>query len=214
MKTVLITAFEPFEGQQINPSWESVRQLHERPVCGVKVIAKQLPCVFGDSLEVLYAAIDEVRPEMVIAVGQAGGCTGITVERVAINVDDARIPDNAGNQPIDKPIVAGGPAAYFATLPIKAIVEGIREAGIPAAVSQTAGTYVCNHVMYGLLHYLQKHKGIRAGFIHIPYLPEQVVRQVDVASMSLQTVVLALEVALSIALSVQQDIRLEGGATH
>lgn len=214
MKTVLMTAFEPFEGEQINPSWEVVRQLNERLICGVKVKVKLLPCVFGDALTALYAAIDDIQPDMVIAVGQAGGQTGITVERVAINVDDARIPDNAGNQPIDEPIVKGGPAAYFSTLPIKAIVEGIREAGIPAAVSQTAGTYVCNHVMYGLLHYLKKHKGKRGGFIHIPYLPEQVVRRVDVASMPLQTAVLALEMALSIALSVEQDIRLEGGTTH
>ncbi|WP_261642655.1 pyroglutamyl-peptidase I [Erwinia mallotivora] len=215
MKTVLITAFEPFEGERINPSWEAVSQLHERLVCGAKVIAKQLPCVFGDALTALYGAIDELQPEMVIAVGQAGGRTDITVERIAINVDDARIPDNAGNQPVDEPIVKGGPAAYFSTLPIKAIVEGIREAGIPASVSQTAGTYVCNHVMYGLLHYLAKHKNkIRGGFIHIPYLPEQAVSHPGVASMPAPTVALALEMALSIALTVEEDVRLTGGATH
>ncbi|EXU73539.1 pyroglutamyl-peptidase I [Erwinia mallotivora] len=215
MKTVLITAFEPFGGERINPSWEAVSQLQERLVCGAKVIAKQLPCVFGDALTALYGAIDELQPEMVIAVGQAGGRTDITVERIAINVDDARIPDNAGNQPVDEPIVKGGPAAYFSTLPIKAIVEGIREAGIPASVSQTAGTYVCNHVMYGLLHYLAKHKNkIRGGFIHIPYLPEQAVSHPGVASMPAPTVALALEMALSIALTVEEDVRLTGGATH
>lgn len=215
MKTVLITAFEPFGGERINPPWEAVSQLHERLVCGAKVIAKQLPCVFGDALTALYGAIDELQPEMVIAVGQAGGRTDITVERIAINVDDARIPDNAGNQPVDEPIVKGGPAAYFSTLPIKAIVEGIREAGIPASVSQTAGTYVCNHVMYGLLHYLAKHKNkIRGGFIHIPYLPEQAVSHPGVASMPAPTVALALEMALSIALTVEEDVRLTGGATH
>ena len=215
MKTVLITAFEPFDGDPVNPSWEAVSQLNERMVCGARVIAKQLPCVFGDSLTALYAAIDELKPELVIAVGQAGGRTDVTIERVGINVDDARIPDNAGNQPIDETIVEGGPAAYFSTLPIKAIVEGIREAGIPASVSQTAGTYVCNHVMYGLMDYLAKHKNkIRGGFIHIPYLPEQAVKHPGVASMPAATVLLALEMALSIALTVEQDIRLEGGATH
>lgn len=215
MKTVLITAFEPFDGELVNPSWEAVSQLHERMVCGTRVIAKQLPCVFGDSLTALYAAIDEIKPELVIAVGQAGGRTDVTIERVGINVDDARIPDNAGRQPIDETIVEGGPAAYFSTLPIKAIVEGIREAGIPASVSQTAGTYVCNHVMYGLMDYLAKHKNkIRGGFIHIPLLPEQAVKHPGVASMSAATVLLALEMALSIALTVEQDIRLEGGATH
>jgi pyroglutamyl-peptidase len=215
MKTVLITAFEPFGGEQINPSWEAVSHLHERMLCGAKIVAKQLPCAFGASLEALYAAIEEVEPEMVIAVGQAGGRTDVTIERVGINVDDARIPDNAGNQPIDEAIVEGGPAAYFSTLPIKAIVEGIREAGIPASVSQTAGTYVCNHVMYGLMHYLAQHKNaIRGGFIHIPYLPEQAVKHPGAASMPAQTVILALEMALSIALTVEQDIRLEGGATH
>jgi len=215
MKTVLITAFEPFGGDQINPSWEAVSHLHERMLCGAKIVARQLPCAFGASLEELYAAIEEVEPEMVIAVGQAGGRTDVTIERVGINVDDARIPDNAGNQPIDEAIVEGGPAAYFSTLPIKAIVEGIREAGIPASVSQTAGTYVCNHVMYGLLHYLAQHKkAVRGGFIHIPYLPEQAVKHPGAASMPAQTVILALEMALSIALTVEQDIRAEGGATH
>lgn len=221
MKTVLITAFEPFGGELVNPSWEAVSHLHERMVCGAKVMAKQLPCAFGDALTALYAAIEELKPDLVIAVGQAGGRTDVTIERVGINVDDARIPDNLGNQPIDEAIVEGGPVAYFSTLPIKAIVEGIREAGIPASVSQTAGTYVCNHVMYGLMHYLEKHNSlaknktkIRGGFIHIPYLPEQAVKHPGVASMPAATVILALEMALSIALTVEKDIRLEGGATH
>jgi pyroglutamyl-peptidase len=221
MKTVLINAFEPFGGELVNPSWEAVSHLHERMVCGAKVMAKQLPCAFGDALTALYAAIEELKPDLVIAVGQAGGRTDVTIERVGINVDDARIPDNLGNQPIDEEIVEGGPVAYFSTLPIKAIVEGIREAGIPASVSQTAGTYVCNHVMYGLMHYLEKHNSlaknktkIRGGFIHIPYLPEQAVKHPGVASMPAATVILALEMALSIALTVEKDIRLEGGATH
>uniref|UniRef100_UPI00227FD237 pyroglutamyl-peptidase I n=2 Tax=Enterobacterales TaxID=91347 RepID=UPI00227FD237 len=147
MQKVLITGFEPFGGERLNPSWEVVKQLNDMELVGTRIVARQLPCVFGAALEALNAAIDEVQPLMVLAVGQAGGRTDITIERVAINVDDARIPDNQGQQPVDEPIVAGGPAAYFSTLPIKAMVSSMREAGIPASVSQTAGTYVCNHVM-------------------------------------------------------------------
>ncbi|AUX72109.1 pyroglutamyl-peptidase I [Erwinia pyrifoliae] len=213
MKKVLITAFEPFDGERLNPSWEAVSQLHNRLIGNAEIVAKQLPCVFGTSLEVLYATIEAEKPDLVIAVGQAGGRADISIERVAINIDDARIPDNAGAQPVDEPVVAGGPAALFATLPIKALVAGIREAGIPASVSQTAGTFVCNHVMYGLLHLLRRRK-TRGGFIHIPYLPEQAVNHPGAPSMSLATIVLALEMAVSIALAVEQDIRLEGGATH
>lgn len=213
MKTVLVAAFEPFEGEVVNASWEAVSQLHERMICGARVVAKQLPCVFGESLATLNAAMDELEPELVIVVGQANGRPDITVERVAINIDDARIPDNAGNRPIDVRIVEDGPAAYFSTLPIKAIVEGIREADIPAAVSQTAGTFVCNHVLYGLLH-RQAKQGGRGGFIHVPYLPQQAVKHPGAASMPLPTVVLALEMALSIALTVEEDKKLEGGATQ
>lgn len=154
MKTVLITGFEPFGGEQVNPSWEVVSQLDNAIIAGCRVVARQLPCVFGESLSVLNSAIDTLSPSLVLAIGQAGGRTDITVERVAINVDDARIPDNKGQQPVDEPIVAGGPAAWFSTLPIKAMVAAMREAGVPASVSQTAGTFVCNHVMYGLLHKL------------------------------------------------------------
>lgn len=215
MKTVLITAFEPFGGEQINPSWEAVRQLNEQLLGGAKIVARQLPCVFGEALKALYKEMDELQPALVIAVGQAGGRSDISIERVAINVDDARIPDIQQNQPIDEPIVAGGPAAYFSTLPIKALVEGIREAGIPASVSQTAGTYVCNHVMYGLLHRLaEQGDGVRGGFIHIPYLPEQAAKLPGMPSMAAATVILALEMAISVALRTEQDIRLVGGATH
>lgn len=215
MRTVLITAFEPFGGEQINPSWEAVRQLHERMLCGFQVVAKELPCAFDDALTTLYAEMEALQPELVIAVGQAGGRADISVERVGININDARIPDNNGNQPIDEPIIPGGPAAYFSTLPIKAIVEGIREANIPASVSQTAGTYVCNHVMYGLLHRLaQQDNKVRGGFIHIPYLPQQAIHHPGAPSMAAQTVILALEMAITIALRTEQDLRLVGGATH
>ncbi|MFK8256535.1 pyroglutamyl-peptidase I [Erwinia sp. AnSW2-5] len=213
MKTVLITGIEPFDGELLNPSWEAVNQLSDRLIGNTKVVARQLPCVFGAAVDEITRLIDELKPELVIAVGQAGGRADISIERVAINVIDARIPDNAGVQPVDEPIEPQGPAAYFSTLPVKAMVAGIREAGIPVSVSQTAGTYVCNAIMYGLLHHLRRRK-TRGGFIHIPYLPEQAVKHPGVPSMSQASVVLALEMAISIALTVEDDIRLEGGATH
>jgi len=214
MQKVLITGFEPFDGERLNPSWEVVKQLNDMELVGARIVARQLPCVFGAALDALNAAIDEVQPVMVLAIGQAGGRTDITIERVAINVDDARIPDNQGQQPVDEPIVAGGPAAYFSTLPIKAMVSSMREAGIPAAVSQTAGTYVCNHVMYGLLHRLSGQREVKGGFIHIPYLPEQAAAHPGAPSMAASTVLFALELAVSIALQVEHDLKVVGGATH
>lgn len=214
MQKVLITGFEPFGGERLNPSWEVVKQLNDMELVGTRIVARQLPCVFGAALDALNAAIDEVQPVMVLAIGQAGGRTDITIERVAINVDDARIPDNQGQQPVDEPIVAGGPAAYFSTLPIKAMVSSMREAGIPASVSQTAGTYVCNHVMYGLLHRLSGQREVKGGFIHIPYLPEQAAAHPGASSMAASTVLFALELAVSIALQVEHDLKVVGGATH
>ncbi|CAI2786355.1 Pyrrolidone-carboxylate peptidase [Serratia grimesii] len=214
MQKVLITGFEPFGGERVNPSWEVVKQLNDMEFAGARIIARQLPCVFGAALEALNTAIDEVQPVMVLAIGQAGGRTDITLERVAINIDDARIPDNQGQQPIDETIVASGPAAYFSTLPIKAMVNSMREAGIPASVSQTAGTYVCNHVMYGLLHRLSDQQAIKGGFIHIPYLPEQAAAHPSAPSMAANTVLFALELAISIALQVEHDLKVVGGATH
>ncbi|AHG21615.1 pyrrolidone-carboxylate peptidase [Chania multitudinisentens RB-25] len=214
MQKVLITGFEPFDGERVNPSWEVVKQLNDREIAGTHIVARQLPCVFGKALTVLNTAIDEWQPVMVLAVGQAGGRTDITLERVAINVDDARIPDNQGQQPIDQTIVEQGPAAYFSMLPIKAMVHALREAGIPASVSQTAGTYVCNHVMYGLLHRLSGQQTVKGGFIHIPYLPEQAAFHPGAPSMAVQTVLHALELAILTALQVKHDLKVAGGATH
>lgn len=215
MKTVLMTAFEPFGGEAINPSWEAVRALEGKQIGGATIVIRQLPVVFSEVLNVLNRALDEVKPDAVLSVGQAGGRSDITVERIGINVDDARIPDNAGNQPVDEPIVAGGPAAYFSRLPIKAIVAAVREAGIPASVSQTAGTFTCNRVMYGLLHWLEQHQSpARAGFIHIPYLPEQAAQHPGAPSMSVTTIIQALEIAVKVTLETGDDIRQAGGATH
>jgi pyroglutamyl-peptidase len=171
----------------------------------------QLPCVFGQANRVLCGAVDEIRPDIVICVGQAGGRAELTVERVGINVDDAPIPDNAGQQPVDAAIVAGGPAAYFATLPVKAIVGAMRERDLRASVSQTAGTFVCNHVLYGLMHHLQGTEVI-GGFIHVPYLPEQASN--GAPSMPLAQIVEGLKVAVEAAVrGGGEQVEVEG-ATH
>ncbi|WP_449548320.1 pyroglutamyl-peptidase I [Lelliottia amnigena] len=214
MRHILVTGFEPFGGETINPSWEVVKQLAGMIIDDCRVVTRQLPCVFGESLTVLNAAIDELNPAVVIAVGQAGGRVDITVERVGINVDDARIPDNRGQQPIDVAIVPDGPAAWFSSLPIKAMVAAMREKGIPASVSQTAGTFVCNHVMYGLLHKIGENAEMKGGFIHIPYLPEQAAAHAGAPSMAAQTVKDALEIAITVALRLDCDINVVGGATH
>lgn len=215
MKTVLLTGFDPFDGAAINPSWEAVRRLDGWSGDGFNVVTRELPCVFGRSIEALLAAVDELRPDLVIAVGQAGGRPEISIERIAINVDDARIVDNIGQQPVDLPIVADGPAAYFTTLPIKAMAAAIREQGIKAGVSQTAGTFVCNHVFYALMHHLRG-LPVKAGFIHVPFLPEQAEAWPvqPTPAMTLEDIVAGLRVAVEVALAVEHDAVLAGGATH
>lgn len=173
---ILLTGFDPFNGARINPSWQAVQALHNRQISGRRLVAAQLPTVFGDSLRVLDTLLDQLRPELVICVGQAGGRSALSLERVAINVDDAPIPDNAGRQPVDHPVAPGAPVAYFSSLPIKAALAALQREGLPAEVSQTAGTFVCNHVFYGLMHRLATHPGLRharGGFVHVPWLPEQ-----------------------------------------
>lgn len=169
MQTVLLTGFEPFDQDRINPSWEAVRQLDGVLLeADVQIVAHRLPCAFATAGECLNRLISQLRPAMVIATGLGPGRSDISLERVAINVNDARIPDNLGDQPIDTAVVVGGPAAYFTTLPIKAMVAALREAGVGASVSQTAGTFVCNQVFYLLQHGLAG-TAIRSGFIHVPY---------------------------------------------
>ncbi|SEO71002.1 pyroglutamyl-peptidase I [Pseudomonas sp. Snoq117.2] len=208
--TLLLTGFAPFGGEELNPSWEAVRRLDGERLGDLPVVAAQLPTAFGAALRVLDELLDRHRPTLVVAVGQAGGRAELSLERIAINVDDARIPDNVGRQPIDEPVVPGGPAAYFSTLPIKAMVHALRAAGFPAAVSQTAGTFVCNHVFYGLQHRLQG-TGVRGGFIHIPYLPAQAANQPGAPSMALETLVAGLRLALTCAATTQADLREGGG---
>jgi pyroglutamyl-peptidase len=169
---ILVTGFEPFGGQSVNPSWEVARALQGLALVGAQVFAVQLPCMFAQALPAMHQALAKHRPDIVLALGQAEGRCDFSLERVAVNVQDARIPDNAGQQPIDVPVIAGGPAAYFSTLPIKSLVAGLKAAGFPASVSQTAGTFVCNQVFYGLQHALVG-QGVHSGFMHLPLLPEQ-----------------------------------------
>lgn len=209
MKNILITGFEPFGGESVNPSWELAHALGGEIIADRRVVAVQLPCVFGAALTRLDEALAHVRPALVLAVGQAGGRCDLSLERVAINVDDARIPDNAGAQPVDEPVVTGGPAAYFSSLPIKAMVAALRAAGYPASVSQTAGTFVCNHVFYGLQHRLAG-QDVPSGFMHIPYLPQQAAQHPGAASLPLETLVSAIRLALHTALT-QTEIRMGAG---
>jgi pyroglutamyl-peptidase len=196
----LLTGFEPFGGESINPSWEVARALDGERIGEAVVAARRLPCRFGDAAQALREMLNELQPRWVLALGQAAGRSDFSIERVAINVDDARIPDNAGMQPVDVPVVEGGPAAFFATLPIKAMVAGLRESGLPASISQTAGTFVCNHVFYALMHALQGRPEARAGFMHLPLLPEQAARHpAGHASMPLSTLVDGVREALRLA---------------
>ncbi len=211
-RAVLVTGFEPFGGETRNPSAEIARALNGRVIAGRRVEGMELPCVFGGSIAELKRRIRAVRPELVICVGQAGGRAEITPERVAINVDDARIADNAGARPIDVPVVRGAPAAYWSTLPIKAIVAALRGRGVPASVSQTAGTFVCNHVFYGLMRTLARQSGLRGGFVHVPFLPEQAPR--GQASLPLETMIEAVALAVEVSLRTRRDARVSDGQTH
>ena len=219
--TILLAGFEPFGGDAINPSWQVAQAWHGRRVGSATVQALLLPCVFGQALQVVHGALASTRPQLVLALGQAGGRCDFSIERIAINVDDARIPDNAGAQPVDVPVVPGAPAAYFATLPIKAMVAALRQAGLPASVSQTAGTFVCNHVFFGLMHALAGAGGAakggvraRGGFMHLPWLPTQAAAHPGQPCLPLETLVQGVGLALETAWSVHDDLRAAGGATH
>jgi pyroglutamyl-peptidase len=193
---ILVSAFDPFGGDVVNPALEAVKRIPEK-IDALEIVKLEVPTVFHKCIDKLISAIETEKPDAVLCVGQAGGRFDITPERVAINVDDARIPDNEGNKPVG-PIYEDGPAAYFATLPIKAMVMRIRESGLPSSVSNSAGTFVCNHIMYGLLYHLdKKYPTIKGGFIHVPFIPEQVVnRPAPSPYMSTADIVTALTEAI------------------
>lgn len=208
---VLITGFDPFGGEKINPALEAVKKVKDE-IANAQVIKVEIPTVFRKSLEALETAIETHKPDIVICIGQAGGRFDVTPERVAINLDDARIKDNEGNQPIDMPIYEDGEPAYFASLPIKAMVKEINDTGIPASVSNSAGTFVCNHLMYGLLYLIdKKYSNIKGGFIHVPFIPSQVVDKKNTPSMSLEDITKGLEYAIKAAVENSEDIKAIGG---
>ncbi|MEC2345814.1 pyroglutamyl-peptidase I [Paenibacillus barengoltzii] len=199
MKKLLLTGFEPFGGEPINPAVEAMRRLQGRVIGSFEIVGLELPTVFGQSTERLLAAVQQHEPAVVIALGQAGGREGISFERIAVNLNDANIADNAGNQPVDEPVVPEGPAAYWTTLPVKRMVDRLRNEGIPASISLSAGTFVCNHLFYGLMHHLAvTGKPIRGGFIHVPYLPEQADRHSGAPSMTLDQLITGLERAIEV----------------
>ena len=199
MKRLLITGFAPFGGDRINPSWQAVSALPET-VGGWELVKRELPVTFRGAPQTLFEAMDETEPDAVLMIGLAGSRGAVTPERQGFNEIVARIPDNEGNQPHDEPVFADGPDAYFASLPVKAMVEAIRAAGIPASLSNTAGTFICNHVLYGV-RYLAEHEfpGLKSGFIHIPFLPEQTVDKPGVPSMSLEDTVKGITAAVAAA---------------
>jgi pyroglutamyl-peptidase len=207
----LITGFDPFGGSQVNPSWQAVHALDGRVIAGHRVVGAEIPTIFDLSIRRLAELMEQHQPRLVICTGQAGGRAAISLERVAINVNDARIADNAGAKPIDTPIVPEGPAAYFTSLPIKAMLLVLLEEGINAEVSQTAGTFVCNHIFYGLMHLLAQPRwqGVRGGLIHVPYLPEQ-----GQPSMHVDQIVAGLALGIEVALATEHDIRKEAGALN
>ena len=212
---ILVTGFDPFGGEKVNPALEAVKSLPS-VIHGAEIRWVEIPTVFYKSAEVLEAEIVRYQPDVVLCIGQAGGRASLTPERVAINQDDGRIPDSQGNQPIDTPIRLDGEAAYFSTLPIKAMVQAIKEEGLPASVSNSAGTFVCNHLMYQALYLAdKKFPNMRAGFMHIPYMTEQVVNKPNTASMNLAEIVKGIEAAIGAIVDYKdKDLKIVGGATH
>ena len=208
---ILVTGFDPFGGEPINPAIESVKRLPDN-IAGAEIIKLEIPTVRKKSLEKIEEAINEHNPDVILSIGQAGGRFDISIERVGINLDDFRIPDNEGNQIIDEPIFPDGENSYFVKLPVKAMVQNVQKNNIPASVSYTAGTFVCNHVLYGVLYLIEKkYKGKKSGFIHIPFLPEQVVDKRNTPSMELSTIVKGLTAAIEAIVKNDEDIKEVGG---
>lgn len=197
--TILVTGFEPFGGERANPSALVAQALHGERIAGWPVVGQVLPCVFGEAITSLESALIAQRPVLVVCLGQAGGRDGVTVERLAVNRDDASIPDNAGAQPLDRSVVPGAPAAYFTRLPVKALVAALQADGVPAAESLSAGSFVCNHLFYGLMHALRRRRSVQAGFVHLPWLPEQALAHGSAFSLPLVTQVNAVRSVLGTA---------------
>jgi len=205
MKKLLLTAFEPFNGETINPSLETARVIAKVDFPDAQIDILELPVDRFQAIEITLNRIRNIKPDVVIMLGEGSRRFRINPERVAINVDDFRIPDNSGNQPKGEPIVEGAPAAYFSTLPIYEIVERLQKAKIPAAISNTAGTYLCNRIFYSVMHFLAVEKlNTKAGFIHLPYIHEQTIdKPIDFPSLSLFSVVEAVRMAIEVSLEIR-----------
>lgn len=212
---LLLTAFDPFGGEPINPALEAVKLVADK-VGDVNIVKLEVPTVFGKSIVTVIAAIEKEKPDAVLCIGQAGGRYDLTPERVAINLDDASIEDNEGNQPIDTAIFEDGAPAYFSTLPIKAMVAKIQEAGVPASISDTAGTFVCNHLMYGVLYTLaKKYPDVRGGFMHVPFVTSQVVkRSAPAPSLAVEQIVKGIEAAIAAIGENSENVKSAEGTTH
>ncbi len=208
---VLLTSFEPFAEEPLNSSLEAVRLLDET-ISGAKIVKAELPTVFGKAFETLRDVIEKEQPDVTICTGLAKSACAITIERVAINFIDSRIPDNAGKQPVDEPIFKAGPDAYFTNLPVRAMVEEMKNNKIPAIISYSAGTFVCNYSMYGVLYLIDKqYPNMRGGFIHVPYMPEQVLEKEKTPSMALADIVKGLHCAIKAVLEHTEDIKIISG---
>ncbi len=214
-KKLLLIGFEPFGGESINPSAEVARALDGTDIRDAHIVAAILPVAFGRVVDALDSLLRTHRPDFVVALGQAGGRNAISFERIAVNLIDARIADNDGSQPIDAPVIADAPAAYFSTLPVKAMYARLDALGIPAALSHSAGTFVCNQVFFALAHWTAMHApATRVGFIHLPWLPEQAARHQDEPDMTLETMSAAIRMAIDCALTTPTDAHVAGGDTH
>lgn len=209
---VMITGFDPFGGESVNPAYEAVKLLPDT-IAGAEIIKVEIPTVYTKSGMAVEAGIEQHNPDIVLCIGQAGGRSSVQVEKVAINLAEARIKDNEGNQPMDTPLHEDGETAYFTNLPVKAMVNAVRAAGIPSHISYTAGTFVCNDVMYHLLYLInKKYSHIRGGFIHVPYALEQVIdKPVQTAAMPVETISKALECCIAAAVEHEEDIKLHMG---
>lgn len=213
---ILVSGFDPFGGETVNPAYEAVKLLPGM-ISGAEIIKSEMPTVFHKASDFIEKIVEEEDPDVILCIGQAGGRYGLTPERVAINVDDARIPDNEGNQPIDVPVREDGPAAYFSSLPVKAMVQKMKEADIPSSVSNSAGTFVCNHIMYQILYLIdQKYPDKMGGFVHCPFIPEQVIDKQNQPSMNLNDIVKGLEAGIDaiVERDGKKDIKEIGGAIH
>ncbi len=212
---VLVTGFDPFGGESVNPAFEAVKLLPDE-IAGAEVVKLEIPTAFSRSSLAVEEGIRKYGPDIVINVGQAGGRSCVTIEQVALNLAEACIPDNDGEQPSDMPLQENGEPAYYATIPVKAIVKNIRAHKIPCHISYTAGTYVCNSVMYQVLHMAAtKYPHIRAGFIHVPYAAEQAVEKPNgTPFMSLGMIAECLEYAIEAAVKNGEDIVEVMGETH